>query len=113
MISTSFIVVQRGRGTVSNNLRFHENPWMEVNNSCTKRNRGTWWKNSCSVVGCISTEGVGGGGEEEENKKKKKKNKKKKKKKKAIMLIIVVFTCTPVRDSQRVSKNKTGNVRIK
>ena len=66
MISTSFIVVQRGRGTVSNNLRFHENPWMEVNNSCTKRNRGTWWKNSCSVVGCISTEGVGGGGEEEE-----------------------------------------------
>jgi hypothetical protein len=33
---------------------------MEVNKSCTKRNRGTWWKNSFSVVGCIST----GGGEE-------------------------------------------------
>jgi len=38
---------------------------------------------------------------------------KKKKKEKAIMLIIVVFMCTPVIDSQRVSKNKTVDVRIK
>jgi hypothetical protein len=33
---------------------------MEVNKSCTNRNRGTWWKNSCSVVCCINIT-VGGG----------------------------------------------------
>jgi hypothetical protein len=37
---------------------------------------------------------------------------KKKTKKKSFVLIIVVFMCMPDRDSERVSKNKTGNVPI-